>query len=231
MPHHPGQHLTEQGISSTIFFCILVNRRTPYTQQIPERSEVNHNVCLCQPLHLPISPRRKSTALLSKNRTSVDKSTAVPAKFSNAGFSNNGSIFNLTQVPARPRLTSIAPNSMLRERMEVSCSCPKCSAARRNEAPTQVEQSPVASESPTPTQSEATEAEASTAGFVVDDSVSELSDGQLKKTEFLRQLREQICAAVGPALATVGQTTEGCPTSITGWICIRQKKRQKLNEQ
>ena len=62
------------------------------------------------------------------------------------------------------------------------------------------------------TQQEGTETsqEQVSTGLIVDDSETDLSEGQMKKTDFLQKLREEICSTIGPVLATVGQTTDGC---------------------
>ncbi len=65
--------------------------------------------------------------------------------------------------------------------------------------------------------------EAPIPGFIAEDSSTELTGEQLKKTEFLQRLREQICTSVGPVLATVGQTTEGCPY-LNYWLDLYQTK-------
>jgi hypothetical protein len=65
-------------------------------------------------------------------------------------------------------------------------------------------------------------AETSTA-LLVDDSATDLSTGQMTKTEFLQQLRESICGSIGPILATVGQTTDGCPY-LNYWLDLYQQK-------
>jgi hypothetical protein len=193
-----------------------------------------------------ITSQKSTTALLSKNRSSAEK-TDLSTKFSNAGFSSNRGTFNLTQVPVRPRLIS-SPQIQCCAKDGGNCSCPKCAAERQQHAAEQeqssdasteetsepstsdvenssTQQTPAASDSPeaSPTTSETAATEGPTPGFIVDDSTAELSGGQLKKTEFLQRLREQICTAVGPVLATAGQTTEGCPY-LNYWLDLYQTK-------
>jgi hypothetical protein len=53
--------------------------------------------------------------------------------------------------------------------------------------------------------------------LLVEDEASELSPGQMKKSEFLDALRAAVCAAADAELAAVGRSTEGCPY-IEYWI-------------
>ena len=45
----------------------------------------------------------------------------------------------------------------------------------------------------------------------VEDSAAEVGRGQIKKSEFLTELRTDVCSAAEEILASTGQTTEGCP--------------------
>jgi uncharacterized protein DUF4157/lysine-specific metallo-endopeptidase family protein len=47
--------------------------------------------------------------------------------------------------------------------------------------------------------------------FVVEDTAPDFEPGQMRKTEFLRLLREAACRAVEEALAGTGYTTDSCP--------------------
>jgi hypothetical protein len=92
-----------------------------------------------------------------------------------------------------------------------------------------VEQSPVEVSSPaSPETSEmfsdtpVAEQESSTA-LIADDSTTDLAEGQMKKTEFMQQLRLGIRGAIEPILATVGQTTDGCPY-LNYWLDLYQQK-------
>lgn len=185
----------------------------------------------------------KSTRLSTKNRASAEK-TDLSAKFSNAGYSGNRGAFNLTQVPIRPRLTT-SPQIQCCAKDAGNCSCPKCSAARDSAAPiegnlAQAESLPsepinetAANESQQKSQKAATESNETSAsseasgenssGLIANDSDTELSPGQLKKTVFLQRLREEICSSIGPILATVGQTTEGYPY-LNYWLDLYQQK-------
>jgi len=52
----------------------------------------------------------------------------------------------------------------------------------------------------------------STAGpLIVDDDAATLSQGQMRKSEFLEQLRSTVCNTADEALAEAGQSTAGCP--------------------
>lgn len=53
--------------------------------------------------------------------------------------------------------------------------------------------------------------EATTAGMIVEDTATDLLPGQMKKTEFLVELRAKVCRAAEAVLAKTGRTTEDCP--------------------
>jgi hypothetical protein len=57
-----------------------------------------------------------------------------------------------------------------------------------------------------------------TAGpLLIDDEVATVAPGQMRKTEFLEQLRSTVCTTADEALAEAGQTTQGCPY-IEKWL-------------
>ena len=57
-----------------------------------------------------------------------------------------------------------------------------------------------------------------TAGpLIVDDDAATVAPGQMRKSEFLAQLRSAACATADEALAEAGQSTEGCPY-IEQWL-------------
>jgi hypothetical protein len=66
---------------------------------------------------------------------------------------------------------------------------------------------------------DASPASASTvpAGLIVDDEVRDLSPGQMRKSEFLDQLRAAVCTTADAALVKVGRTAQACPF-IEKWI-------------
>ena len=47
--------------------------------------------------------------------------------------------------------------------------------------------------------------------LIVDDNIRELRSGQMRKSQFLAELRAAVCSAAEAALADTDQTTEGCP--------------------
>jgi len=67
-----------------------------------------------------------------------------------------------------------------------------------------------ASALPSP-QSGITPTEASTAGLIVDDSADQLQPGQMKKSDFLAQLRDAVCATTEEALKGTIWSAAGCP--------------------
>jgi hypothetical protein len=48
-------------------------------------------------------------------------------------------------------------------------------------------------------------------GLIVEDDASEVAPGQMRKSEFLDELRATVCAAADAELAAAGRSTEGCP--------------------
>jgi hypothetical protein len=160
--------------------------------------------------------------------------------------------FDLTQVPAKPGLQS-GLRIQCCAKAGKPCSCSKCKAKSSDEdefaaarkfhnsaspmpsaAPTSVSatktdssQSPASEREGVSTEisesEEGTLAAEQSSGLIVDDESADLQEGQMKKTDFLRQLRIEICSTIGPVLATVGQTTEGCPY-LNYWLDLYQEK-------
>jgi hypothetical protein len=62
-----------------------------------------------------------------------------------------------------------------------------------------------------PTTEAATPDETPAPGLLVEDSATELAPGQMRKSEFLAELRTAVCAATEPVLTRAGRTTDGCP--------------------
>jgi uncharacterized protein DUF4157 len=59
--------------------------------------------------------------------------------------------------------------------------------------------------------------EAVSASLIVEDDAREIGPGQMRKSEFLDELRVAVCAIADAELAAVGRNTEGCPY-IEQWI-------------
>ena len=67
-------------------------------------------------------------------------------------------------------------------------------------------------------QETAPEQTTSTAGaLIVEDDAATLAPGQMRKSEFLEQLRTAVCATADAALEEAGESTEGCPY-IEQWL-------------
>lgn len=66
-------------------------------------------------------------------------------------------------------------------------------------------------------------ANTSSTTLIVDDTVEDTSEGQLRKREFIQQLRSEISGAIAPVLATAGQTIEGCPY-LNYWLDFYEHK-------
>jgi Domain of unknown function (DUF4157) len=63
---------------------------------------------------------------------------------------------------------------------------------------------------PSPAGPASTEAAAS-AGLIAEDGAQEVGPEQMRKSEFLDELRSEVCAAADAELAAAGRSTEGCP--------------------
>jgi len=96
----------------------------------------------------------------------------------------------------------------------------------QSEATTETGPSPAAESpeaSPEATADATTTAAASAGGLIAEDSVTELKTGQMRKTDFLQQLRESICNAIDPVLAGAGRSSEGCPY-LNYWLNLYEGK-------
>ena len=93
-----------------------------------------------------------------------------------------------------------------------SRSGPPLDGAQNGSAPVEPATAPAATSA-----AETAGAAAQTAGLIVEDDAPELGPGQMHKTEFLDQLRTDVCAAADAELAAVGRSTAGCPY-VERWI-------------
>jgi hypothetical protein len=98
---------------------------------------------------------------------------------------------------------------------EQSEATPEAETSSSTESPGATSPGATAEASPT--------AEQSSVGLIVEDSATEVQTGQMKKTQFLQQLREGICNAIDPVLASAGRSSEGCPY-LNYWLDMYQGK-------
>jgi len=76
----------------------------------------------------------------------------------------------------------------------------------------QIQRAPRDANSATPETTQAVEPEAAAArALIVEDDAASVGPGQMRKSEFLEQLRSTVCATADAALAEAGQSTAGCP--------------------
>ncbi|MBX3238412.1 MAG: DUF4157 domain-containing protein [Chitinophagaceae bacterium] len=178
-------------------------------------------------------------------RTRQEKNENAFANTYNQGFTGieTKAGVSLVNIPVHPALRT-TPQVQCCAKDGAGCSCPKCQAtaeatkdrdgladisATEQAAPEQSTTEQTEEISPAtgltePEQSEIeNEPQQTIAGMIVDDSATELSDGQMRKTAFLQNLRSAICNTIGPVLATVGQTTDGCPY-LNYWLDLYQDK-------
>ncbi len=91
--------------------------------------------------------------------------------------------------------------------------------------PTEVPATPVP-----PTEETPTEKAAPTLGLIVEDSVTELAPGQMRKSEFLSQLRASVCSTAEDALSGTIWSVMGCPW-IDRWIGYYSGRNSQQIEQ
>ena len=70
---------------------------------------------------------------------------------------------------------------------------------------------------PTPTPEPAEPATSTVGPLIVEDDAATVGPGQMRKSEFLEQLRSTVCTTTDAALKEAGQSTEGCPY-IEQWL-------------
>ena len=80
-----------------------------------------------------------------------------------------------------------------------------------NESPTQIQRAPLDG------QAEPAPAPAATGALIVADDAATVGPGQMRKSEFLAQLRSTVCTTADEALKEAGESTEGCPY-IEQWL-------------
>lgn len=138
--------------------------------------------------------------------------------------------YDFSRVPAhtgmvRQNLPKLRKQSMVqrspKDGASDSSSCPTCPEAEFEQIsgttePTAEPAVPTSDVNPTPVSSEPTEVtatpgEVALTGLIVEDSATELAPGQMKKSEFLSQLRVEVCRTVEAAIAGTGRTTDDCP--------------------
>jgi len=120
-----------------------------------------------------------------------------------------------------------------KDEASVYSSCPECTeteSPRLSEAaePTVEGTEPAPEIAPTSTEAEPTAEETApeetaAQGLIVEDSAETVGRGQMKKSEFLSQLRVEVCRTVEEALAGTGRTTEECPY-LDHWFDFYSRK-------
>jgi hypothetical protein len=126
-------------------------------------------------------------------------------------FRSDGRGLDLTAVPAMQEEEKVNEEQQLRQSaQEVK----------------QAEQDPVDETVVAPTETitgDIVSQENFTTRVIADDTVTELAEGQMRKTEFLQELRAAICQTIEPVLATAGQTTDECPY-LNYWLGLYHTK-------
>lgn len=161
---------------------------------------------------------------------------------SNAFFRSDGRGFDLSRVPGRAGLESGLGIQACTKGSE-PCSCAACSAestADIDEGNKGDQQQQPRSEEPATKwdtlrgvsteekdnaviKPQGTASQDQSAPLIVEDSAADLANGQLRKTDFLLQLDQEIRRAIEPVLVSVGQTSNGCPF-LESWIASYRNK-------
>lgn len=84
-----------------------------------------------------------------------------------------------------------------------------------------------AREAPTPASDSAPLS--TTAALLVDDEVSNLASNQMRKSEFVSQLRQAVCTAADEELARAGRSTSGCP-HLAYWFTLLDRRDAQFLE-
>lgn len=138
---------------------------------------------------------------------------------------------NLSTDVAEPENTSEAVPEMSSEQQQEStgeqstepANLESQSQSTNEQAGQEQSMDPALSESEQTTEQAAEGDTASQQTLLAEDSSTDLSAGQMKKTDFLRELRSGICSSIEPILASVGQTTENCPY-LNYWLDLYEQK-------
>src|SRR5262249_21515890 len=70
--------------------------------------------------------------------------------------------------------------------------------------------------------------EGTASGLIVEDDARDLGPGQMRKSEFLDQLRTSACAVADEELARAGRSTDGCPYIGRAFARYRTRSSQYL---
>ena len=112
-------------------------------------------------------------------------------------------------------------------------SCPTCSElepdqtlethAPSNESIDHTPEATTTSLTSEPLEVTSTPGETALPGLIVEDSAIELASDQMKRSEFLTQLKSEVCRSVEAALAGTGRTTDDCPY-LNYWFDFYSRK-------
>ncbi len=74
-----------------------------------------------------------------------------------------------------------------------------------------------------------TSEEAAAPELIVEDSVENLQSGQMKRSEFLAVVREEVCKTVEPIIASTGRTADNCPYLVLLFRFIAGRNTRYIN--
>ena len=134
-----------------------------------------------------------------------------------------------SHLQRKPR-TDLSPSSVVMVQRKCSTCTPSAKCAQCEEEEEAVSRKPKSSSlSAVPSLQRAplngnSAATPETAGaLIVDDEASTVSPGQMRKSEFLGDLRSTVCTTADDALKAAGQSTEGCPY-IEKWLSYYEEQ-------
>ncbi len=184
-----------------------------------------------------ISLQRRDTKLPEQNILSEQFFEGVSATFAEPRFG-----YDFSRVPVHTNITSQMMPLMRTQPMvqrlpkdvdagfSTCATCPESESTENSTVTGSASEAiPQAAETiKIPWLSETTEEtsipeEIASSGLIVEDSAEEVSPGQMRKSEFLAQLRTEVCQTVETAIAETGQTTDSCPY-IGHWFDIYSRK-------
>jgi hypothetical protein len=125
------------------------------------------------------------------------------------------SLGSTSRAVARPSRAPVVAKSDSSDLGNVAIFREACEPERPK--PAASDQNTPAQHSPAPAAAGATTSRPASAGLIVEDNAAQITPGQMRKSQFLAELKASVCAAADAELAAVGRSAKGCPY-IENWI-------------
>jgi hypothetical protein len=178
------------------------------TPQTAEIGSVQRACPECKQARQQQPPEEAQDKIIQTKSTSGD----LPEIFPDATGAPNSELIQpdqlTTEIQKNSGLSSIAPNIQRQPESASPGGAPVSTGAE-------------------PT-TETTTEETAASALIVDDEVDTLEPGQMKKSEFLNELRTAVCQTAEAALAKTDQTTNGCPYLEYWFNHYRNKDSQHI---